>query len=99
MVSQFLYKLKGPSARKKNEKRRRDRKKRASTHTHNKDIERRKKRGTDRESNIKQRRNLQHRFVYGISSILFFSESLSPSFSNLNFCLVMQIGSGFMGSS
>ena len=73
--------------------------KREQVHTHNKDIERRKKRGTDRESNIKQRRNMQHRFVYGISSVLFFSESLSPSFSNLNFCLVMQIGSGFMGSS
>ena len=73
--------------------------KREQIHTQSKDIERRKKRGTDRESNIKQRRNTQHRFVYEISSVPFFFKSLSPSFSNLNFCLVMQIGSGFMGSS
>ena len=74
--------------------------KREQVHTHNKDIERKKrKKGTDKESNIKQWRNTQHRFVCGISSVIFFSKSLSPSFSNLNFCLVMQIGVGFMGSS
>ena len=33
--------------------------------------ERRKKRGTDRESNIKQRRNTYHRFVYEISLVDF----------------------------
>ena len=70
-----------------------------SKYTHNKDIERTKKRGIDSESNIKQRRNRQHRFVYGISPVPFFSISLSLSFSNKNFCLVMQIGLGFMGSS
>ena len=52
-----------------------------SKYTYSKDIERTKKRGTDRESNIKQRRNTQHRFVNGISPVPFFSISLSLSLS------------------
>jgi len=70
----------------------------ASTHTAKTQREEKEK-GTDRESKFKQRRNTQHRFVYDISSVPFFSKSLSASFSNLNFCLVKQIGSSFMGSS
>ena len=35
-----------------------------SKYTQSKDIERTKKRGTGRESNIKQKKNTQHRFVY-----------------------------------
>ena len=95
-----------PLSKKKKGRRKRKKKREAdiekeSKYTHSKDIERTKKRGTDRESNIKQRRNTQHRFVYEISPVPFFSISLSLSlsFSNNNFCLVMQIGLGFMGSS
>ena len=62
------------SKKKKGWKNRKKKKKEANTekeskYTYSKDIERTKKRGTDRESNIKRRRNTQHRFVYGISPV------------------------------
>ena len=58
-------------------KKRQIQKKRANTHIEK--TERTKKRGTNNESNIKQRRNTQHRFVYEISPVPFFSISLSLS--------------------
>ena len=58
-------------------KKRQKQKKRANTHSKDMEIERTKKRDTGRESNIKQRRTTQHRFVYGISPVPFFSISLS----------------------
>ena len=55
--------------KKKKEKEGRDTK-REQVHTHSKNRERIKKRGTGRESNIKQRRIMQHRFVYRILMML-----------------------------
>ena len=68
--------------------------KREQLHTHSKDKKKRKK-----ETWIERvTSNREDRFVYAISSV-FFSKSLSPSFSNLNSCLGKQIGLGFMRSS
>ena len=87
---------KEPSASKKKKGRGKQKyKKRAITQTRHRQKEEKK-----REAPIKRvTSSRKHRFVYGISLVIFFSKSLSPSFSNLNFCLVMQIGSSFMGSS
>ena len=83
IMEQFLWNLsinREPSASKK--KKRTEEKgkyrKREQIHTQQRQREQ-KKRGTDRESNIKQRRNTQHKFVYGISPVPFFSLSLSLS--------------------
>ena len=60
---------------------------------------RKRKKETDKESNIS--RGIISRIGLYMGFLLSFSsqKSLFPTFLNLNFCLVMQIGSGFMGSS
>ena len=82
---------------KKKKKEKKKKKKRASTHTTK--IEReKKKREAQTERVTSSKGGIRSIGLYMRFHQSFFALHLSLSLSNLNFCLVMQIISGFMGS-